>query len=484
MPTYIRSKINTSAPAEFVIETDGSLTKFKENGTFKVPGEYNSADEDLGSLRYQNGHLETKDVTGWQALSTNYTIGTQITDAINALIANAPVALDTLNELAAALNNNANFGSTVINLISEKLSKSGDTMTGSLILNDDPVNALGAATKQYVDNATSSIEVTSTTDVPEGDNLYFTVGRARNAISAGGDLSYNSSTGVISYSYSLPTASTSTLGGVKVDGTTITINNGVISASGNITGNAGTVTNGVYTTGSYNNPSWITSLAYSKLSGAPTLATVATSGSYNDLTNKPTGLATETYVNTAVSNLVNSAPSALNTLNELAQALGNDSNFATTISNQIGTKLATADFNSTFDTRLATKTTTALTEGTNLYFTTARARNSVSEGIGINYDSTTGIISVNTTVIPTKSYVDGKIANLGTTVDNLADSVGTYMATNSVTIATLIELINSLSNTASTTARNAVSAGNGINYNSNTGVMSLSNTATLDGGTY
>lgn len=34
------------------------------------------------------------------------------------------------------------------------------------------------------------------------------------------------------YSYSLPTASTSVLGGVKVDGTTITISNGVISSSG------------------------------------------------------------------------------------------------------------------------------------------------------------------------------------------------------------------------------------------------------------
>jgi hypothetical protein len=40
--------------------------------------------------------------------------------------------------------------------------------------------------------------------------------------------------------------------------------------TGSITGNAGTVTNGVYTTGSYANPSWITSLAYSKLTGAPT----------------------------------------------------------------------------------------------------------------------------------------------------------------------------------------------------------------------
>jgi hypothetical protein len=56
---------------------------------------------------------------------------------------------------------------------------------------------------------------------------------------------------------------------------------------GSLTGNADTVTNGVYTNASYSDPAWITSLAYSKLSGAPTLATVATSGSYTDLSNKP-----------------------------------------------------------------------------------------------------------------------------------------------------------------------------------------------------
>lgn len=39
----------------------------------------------------------------------------------------------------------------------------------------------------------------------------------------------------------------------------------------NVLGNAETVTNGVYSTGSYANPSWITSLAYSKLTGAPTI---------------------------------------------------------------------------------------------------------------------------------------------------------------------------------------------------------------------
>jgi len=56
----------------------------------------------------------------------------------------------------------------------------------------------------------------------------------------------------------------------------------------------------------------------------------------------PAGYATETYVGTAISNLVDSSPAALDTLNELAAALGDDPNFATTVSTSIGTKLPLA----------------------------------------------------------------------------------------------------------------------------------------------
>jgi len=48
--------------------------------------------------------------------------------------------------------------------------------------------------------------------------------------------------------------------------------------------------------------------------------------------------ATETFVGTAVSNLVDSSPAALDTLNELAAALGDDPNFATTVTNSIALK--------------------------------------------------------------------------------------------------------------------------------------------------
>lgn len=50
------------------------------------------------------------------------------------------------------------------------------------------------------------------------------------------------------------------------------------------------------------------------------------------------GYATESYVQGEISALIDSSPSTLDTLNELAAALGDDPNFATTVSNQIGTK--------------------------------------------------------------------------------------------------------------------------------------------------
>ena len=53
-----------------------------------------------------------------------------------------------------------------------------------------------------------------------------------------------------------------------------------------------------------------------------------------DLTNYPT-LAN---LSTALANLVDSAPATLDTLKELATALNNDPNFATTITNLIGAK--------------------------------------------------------------------------------------------------------------------------------------------------
>ena len=78
---------------------------------------------------------------------------------INDLIASAPGALDTLNELAAALGNDASFSTTVTNSLATKLPLAGGTMSGAIAMGTNkitglgnPTNAQDAATKYYIDN--------------------------------------------------------------------------------------------------------------------------------------------------------------------------------------------------------------------------------------------------------------------------------------------------------------------------------------------
>lgn len=100
-----------------------------------------------------------------------------------------------------------------------------------------------------------------------------------------------------------------------------------------------------------NDPSFVTSIA-SDISNAVT-AHNGTTANVHGIANT-LALETETgaqekadlalgdaqsYTDNAIATLVESAPSTLNTLNELAAALGDDPNFATSIANTIGTKL-------------------------------------------------------------------------------------------------------------------------------------------------
>ena len=135
-------------------------------------------------------------------LATTSFVGTAVTN----LIDSSPNVLDTLNELAAAINDDASFATTVTNSIATKVALAGDTMTGFLTLHADPTSNLHAATKQYVDAETLAITINSTDDVPEGvTNLYYTDGRVRSGISLTSDnttvLDYDLATGAFSYNH-------------------------------------------------------------------------------------------------------------------------------------------------------------------------------------------------------------------------------------------------------------------------------------------
>jgi hypothetical protein len=81
-----------------------------------------------------------------------------VDDEVNAILAGAPAALDTLNEIAAAINDDANVYTTLTNSIATKLSLSGGTMTGSIDMgansvttSADPATANTLTRKSYVD---------------------------------------------------------------------------------------------------------------------------------------------------------------------------------------------------------------------------------------------------------------------------------------------------------------------------------------------
>ena len=144
--------------------------------------------------------------------------------------------------------------------------------------------------------------------------------------------------------------------------------------------------------------------------------------------------ATLSNIDSAIAALVDAAPSQLDTLNELAAAINDDSNFAATVNNQLSLKLNTADFSSTantwilgkstsdlsegsnlyytttrvdsaFDDRLATKTTSDLAEGANLYYTTSRFDSAFSQ-------KTTSDLSEGSNLYYTKSRADSDITFL------------------------------------------------------------------------
>ena len=171
---------------------------------------------------------------------------------------------------------------------------------------------------------------------------------ANTSVSAG---SYGSSSAIPSITVDaqgrITAASTSSIDSTSISNGSSSVsvaNNGAITSNANHDFSAGIdVTGNITCTGTVDGvdvAALNTTVGNLSLSGS-TLSngTTATTQSQGDNSTK---VATTAYTDTAVSNLVDSSPSALNTLNELAAAMGDDANFSTTVNNNIATKMPLA----------------------------------------------------------------------------------------------------------------------------------------------
>jgi hypothetical protein len=97
-----------------------------------------------------------------------------------------------------------------------------------------------------------------------------------------------------------------------------------------------------------------------------------------------------------------------------------------TVTNRIATAASSAESNANTytDNSINALDTDDIEEGlNNVYYTDTRARGSISGGTGISYNSTTGVVSVNTNDIATVSYVDTEIADLVGSAPQLLDTL-------------------------------------------------------------
>jgi hypothetical protein len=104
------------------------------------------------------------------------------------LIDTAPGALDTLNELAAALGDDANFSTTVTTALGTKLPLAGGTMSGEIAMGTSKITGLGtptastdAATKAYADTMLPLAGGTMSGAIAMGTNKITGVGDPTNA---------------------------------------------------------------------------------------------------------------------------------------------------------------------------------------------------------------------------------------------------------------------------------------------------------------
>ena len=111
------------------------------------------------------------DPTAAQDVATKAYVDTEVAGVVDS----APAALNTLNELAAALGDDANFSTTVTNSIAAKLPLAGGTMSGVIAMGSnkitgvtDPTAAQDAATKAYVDANSSSYTLPVATSTVRG----------------------------------------------------------------------------------------------------------------------------------------------------------------------------------------------------------------------------------------------------------------------------------------------------------------------------
>jgi peptidoglycan hydrolase CwlO-like protein len=363
----------------------------------------------------------------------------------NAVIDGAPELLNTLNELAAALGDDPSFFTTVANNLSNHESDTTNVhgiANTSLLVTTDGTQTL--TNKTLTTPTINGGEITATGGTPRIHGIYLPDSHFITFEGATNN-EFETVLSVID-----PTADRT----ISLPNETGTVQLRVADVSDTEIGYLNGVTSSIQTQIDTKAP-----LASPALSGIPTAPTA------NAGTNS-TQVATTAYADAAVAALVDSAPAALNTLNELAQALNDDADFAVIVTNSFA---SVQNSLSTLSNSLSvTSSAVGVLEGnvvsiSNDLTITQNNLNTTNGAIDGLANSISSLSNSLTTTQNSLASTQNSLATTNTNVDSLSNSI-------SAASGNITGLQNSLANTISDLSTHA---------SANTSVHGISNTLNL-----
>lgn len=251
----------------------------------------------------------TYKITGLGTPSANTDAATKayVDSQVSSLVDAAPGALDTLNELAAAINDDANFSTTVTNSIATKVAKAGDSMTGALSMGNNKITDLGTPTsstdavnKTYIDTlygSTTSAAASATS--------------AANSASAASTSASSASTSASSAATSASSAATSASSAATSATSAASTYSSVIGLTGaGIVRDMGSITDADTTSTTYINIATIAASAQTSATSAATSASSASTSASSAATSASAASTSASSASTSASSAATSASSA------------------------------------------------------------------------------------------------------------------------------------------------------------------------------
>ena len=313
--------------------------------------------------------------------ATRAYVDTEVAAAVAALVDSAPATLDTLNELAAAINDDANAFTTLQNAI--------NAVQADVDQNESDADAAIAAVQADVDQNESDADAAIAAVQADVDQNESDADAAIAAVQA--DVDQNESD-----SDAADAALSARLDVLEADPTTATA---VAAVQADVDQNESDADAAIALKADIASPTF---------TGTPAAPTAGAG-------TNTTQLATTAFVTAAVAAVIDSAPGALDTLNELAAALGDDANFATTITNSIAAVQADVDQNEVdgdaADSALSGRLDTLEADPTTASAVALKA-DIASPALTGTPTAPTAAADTNTTQIATTAYVQTEISDL------------------------------------------------------------------------